>query len=314
MRKWILLLAAMVATVFMAGQAQAQDLTCTGTVFNDVNSGNFFCGWIEWFHDLGVTTGCSETPPLYCPNSLVTRAQMAAFIGRAMRGGHNNSVTFDNDTVGGGVSNWAKGGFSTVAGGYVNTAGGIDSAVAGGSYNTASGHHSIVAGGEQNTAANWYTTIPGGIQARAERYGQMAYASGCFNESPSCKGKAQASLYVLRNTTQGHESKELFLDGEAGQQRLTINDGQTMTFNIMIAARGATGYSVGFRIWGVIKNVQGTVSTVYAWGEKYGEEIGDVSATAGEDNIHKALAIWVTGSEFHTMRWVATVQTAEVAY
>ena len=32
--------------------------------------------------DNGITIGCSEDPPLYCPNSPVTRGQMAAFLNR----------------------------------------------------------------------------------------------------------------------------------------------------------------------------------------------------------------------------------------
>ena len=46
-----------------------------------------------WFHDpvkhlaaLGVTTGCSTNPPMYCPQRNVTRAETAAFLSRALGG------------------------------------------------------------------------------------------------------------------------------------------------------------------------------------------------------------------------------------
>ncbi len=58
-------------------------LSCTGTVFDDVNATAMppaFCGFIEQFSALGITGGCSATPPLYCPDSPVTRAQMAVFL------------------------------------------------------------------------------------------------------------------------------------------------------------------------------------------------------------------------------------------
>jgi hypothetical protein len=58
-------------------------MTCTGTVFDDVNSetvGEGFCGYIEYFASLGVTGGCSAAPPLYCPNNILDRAQMAVFL------------------------------------------------------------------------------------------------------------------------------------------------------------------------------------------------------------------------------------------
>ncbi len=57
--------------------------SCTGTVFDDVNAGSVgegFCRYIEKFSKLGITSGCSSSPPLYCPNNSVTRAQMAVFL------------------------------------------------------------------------------------------------------------------------------------------------------------------------------------------------------------------------------------------
>jgi hypothetical protein len=63
--------------------------SCTGSVFNDVNAsmsgGVPFCGFIEHFSTLGITSGCSAAPPLYCPNSYVTRAQMAVFVSKAVQ-------------------------------------------------------------------------------------------------------------------------------------------------------------------------------------------------------------------------------------
>jgi uncharacterized protein (DUF1800 family) len=53
----------------------------TGTVFGDVHIGDFAADWIEQLHAEGITGGCQAgTPPLYCPNSSVTRAQMAVFL------------------------------------------------------------------------------------------------------------------------------------------------------------------------------------------------------------------------------------------
>jgi hypothetical protein len=60
------------------GEAAA---SCTGTVFNDVNGTvmpSAFCGFIEKFSTLGITSGCGGGN--YCPNDLVTRAQMAVFL------------------------------------------------------------------------------------------------------------------------------------------------------------------------------------------------------------------------------------------
>jgi hypothetical protein len=51
--------------------------------FNDVPPSNPFYAYIEEMAVRGITTGCSSSPPLYCPGDTVTRAQMAAFLVRA---------------------------------------------------------------------------------------------------------------------------------------------------------------------------------------------------------------------------------------
>jgi parallel beta-helix repeat protein len=52
--------------------------------FADVPPSYWARFWIETLFGAGVTGGCSVTPPLYCPESMVTREQMAAFIIRAL--------------------------------------------------------------------------------------------------------------------------------------------------------------------------------------------------------------------------------------
>jgi hypothetical protein len=60
------------------GEAAA---SCTGNVFNDVDGTvmpSAFCGFIEKFSTLGITSGCGGGN--FCPGELVTRAQMAVFL------------------------------------------------------------------------------------------------------------------------------------------------------------------------------------------------------------------------------------------
>ncbi|WP_456375440.1 hypothetical protein [Thiolapillus sp.] len=64
---------------------------CSGTVFNDVDSNHWACGFIEEFMNLNVTQGCVADDPgtpqneaQYCPGSNVTRDQMAVFFVRAL--------------------------------------------------------------------------------------------------------------------------------------------------------------------------------------------------------------------------------------
>ncbi len=50
--------------------------------FTDVPDGNIFHDDIDAIADAGITNGCA--PNLYCPDSPVTRAQMATFLYRAL--------------------------------------------------------------------------------------------------------------------------------------------------------------------------------------------------------------------------------------
>jgi len=55
---------------------------CSGTIFTDVPcTGGPFDPWIEDLFGRGITGGCA--PQLYCPDALVTRAQMSAFLLKA---------------------------------------------------------------------------------------------------------------------------------------------------------------------------------------------------------------------------------------
>jgi len=56
----------------------------SGTVFNDIAAGDFAAAWIEQFFSDGITAGCGNDN--YCPGNSVTRAQMAVFLERGMRG------------------------------------------------------------------------------------------------------------------------------------------------------------------------------------------------------------------------------------
>jgi hypothetical protein len=52
----------------------------TGTVFGDVTTSTFAAAWIEQLSAEGITGGCGGGN--YCPNTSVTRAQMAVFLVR----------------------------------------------------------------------------------------------------------------------------------------------------------------------------------------------------------------------------------------
>ncbi len=55
-------------------------------IFDDVPTNYWAAAWIEQLYNEGITTGCSASPMLYCPDGAVTRDQMAVFLLRAKYG------------------------------------------------------------------------------------------------------------------------------------------------------------------------------------------------------------------------------------
>ncbi len=56
----------------------------TGGVFGDVHPGDFAAAWIEELAEEGITAGCGQGK--YCPDMIVSRAQMAVFLLRTLYG------------------------------------------------------------------------------------------------------------------------------------------------------------------------------------------------------------------------------------
>ena len=85
MRK-LLLLTSFAILAILSNPARAQ--FCPGAapwVFDDVPAGDFFCSFITWAAERGITQGCliiDANHRLFCPNDAVTRSQMAAFVKR----------------------------------------------------------------------------------------------------------------------------------------------------------------------------------------------------------------------------------------
>jgi subtilisin family serine protease len=61
-------------------QTMNADLQFCDTVFGDVPPGYWAKKWVEAIFNFGITSGCSANPRMFCPESLVTRDQMAIFL------------------------------------------------------------------------------------------------------------------------------------------------------------------------------------------------------------------------------------------
>ena len=56
------------------------------STFGDVPATHWAYSWINRLYNAGITTGCTTNPLMYCPEGSVTRAQMAIFLERGIRG------------------------------------------------------------------------------------------------------------------------------------------------------------------------------------------------------------------------------------
>jgi hypothetical protein len=65
---------------------EAYTITNKSVIFTDVPSGYWAYRFVESLHHAGVTSGCGTNPLIYCPESKVTRAQMAVFILKSIHG------------------------------------------------------------------------------------------------------------------------------------------------------------------------------------------------------------------------------------
>jgi hypothetical protein len=239
-------------------------------------------------------------------------------------GGFENTASGQAATVGGGLENVAEGLMSTIAGGEGNSAVTPNATIGGGADNIASGNYATIAGGEvnkaeaddstigggaANTISGRFATVPGGRSAEASHWGEMAYASGQFQE----RGDAQTSTYVVRTATADDTPTELYLDGVSRQ--ITVADGRTVTFDILVGARSDKGDSAGYSMQGLIESAGsstafvGTPTVVVL-----GEDVTAWDASVEADSTDHALVVKVTGAKDTNIRWVATVRTAEVAW
>jgi hypothetical protein len=57
-----------------------------GSSFSDASTSHWAWNFIERLYAAGITGGCGTNPLQYCPESTVTRAQMAVFLERGMKG------------------------------------------------------------------------------------------------------------------------------------------------------------------------------------------------------------------------------------
>ena len=228
--------------------------------------------------------------------NLVSSNTQAAFIG----GGSGNRIASSTPygVIAGGANNLNAGYASTIAGGLQNVieAGASQAFIGGGQFNL--------------VAANADHAEAGGRYAGASLYGQWARASDRF----AATGDGQTSVFTLYAETDNAVPKAMALD-KAAALPLSVPGGQTMSFDILVAARSSTGQSAGYQIRGVIKNIGGATSLVgVPLVTLLGEDVAGWDVAVKANDQFDFLQVEVTGAAATTIRWIATVRTAEVKF
>jgi hypothetical protein len=162
-----------------------------------------------------------------------------------------------------------------------------------------------------NAARDAFSTVPGGLAAATQSLGQWSYASGVFAQP----GDAQASLYVLRGTSDGaYDTTELFLDG-AGE-RIQFDGVRAMTFDILVVGRSAQDplewYWTGAHIVGTAAVDPAGAIQVNDYTKSFGNPLS-LAALAADSGV---LRLVVEQADFFEgpVQWVAVVRTADVAW
>lgn len=230
-------------------------------------------------------------------------AQVASGNLSTIAGGEYNTASALAATVGGGSQNTASTNYSTIGGGQQNTASGIHAAVAGGYYNEASGSGSAIPGGFEATARS--------IRAA------FVMSAGMF----SAFGDAQRGHYILRRSTTNNTPARLSADASntTSQFQVTLPNNSAYIFRgKLIARQNTTGDCSAWEVSGVIKRGAAATNTalvgtptVAMLAQDAGAAAWSVAITA--DTTTGCLAITVTGETSKTIRWVADIETVEVA-
>jgi hypothetical protein len=233
-----------------------------------------------------------------------TASCAGAFIG----GGECNTASGTAATVGGGRCNTASCTGAFIGGGGCNTASCIGTFIGGGKYNCATQCGSAILGGACNTASGCYSTA-GGSLAIASRYGERTYASGQF----SAQGDAQQVQVIARYTTDGAQTKILYLDGVSS--RFTLLAGQVFSGTINILGVNTAGTVIARYLRQItISNIGGTTTLPVGAEITLGTDIAaGTSIAITADDTNDALRIAVTGVAGSSIRWIAHIAGVQIS-
>ena len=237
------------------------------------------------------------------------RTNQATMQDSTVSGGQLNKALHNSTSIGGGLGNTSSQQSATVGGGYYNTASGVSSTISGGQTNTASGEGAAVTGGRDNTAAGNYSRT-GGRGAVASNAGEDVFASSGF----TVPGDAQAVRVVLKRETADATPSDL--QGPAALPPV-VPENTTWVFRALVVARRShvDGENAAWEVRGLIKRDAGNTTALVGTPSvvSIGASAGNVWSLTVANYSVGHLRLVATGEAGKTIRWVASLESVQVA-
>jgi len=182
---------------------------------------------------------------------------------------------------------------------------------------TASGTNSVALG-DSGAMADLATSL--GQYALSSTVGKFSYASGRF---ASVEGSAQQGTYVLRSDTTDATPEALTTNNTSAgtNDQVILPNNSCYGFTGTVIARENSAATNDFAVWeikgGAVRAANAGTTALGSYNinkisETSGASSWDIALAA--DTTNGAVKITVTGQASHSIRWVATVNTAEVIY
>ena len=152
-----------------------------------------------------------------------------------------------------------------------------------------------------------------GLYACASRYSEKAWSVGTFN-APN--NTFQTSQFVLWNRTTNNTPTQLYLDGTAVTQNLTIPNNSVMSGTITtMGIQETTGVALAYAIDSVVyKNLAGTATLVHSNNINQYNSGGGLNITPSVGNTPARIQVSVTGLAATNIRWMSYLQLTQITF
>ena len=221
-------------------------------------------------------------------------------------GGYNNEIARSRCFIGSGEANIIEDGhYNVICGGHHNSM-----PAGAGSSST-----SVISGGYYNTIVSTadHAAIPGGLFAKADKYGQLVFASWAFDAAGDAQGTVQISLHLEQASHVVNTWYNLLLANHMHIAASTV-------WTIHCLVTGTTQDAAqqwGYELIGLIERDNANNTTLAGQTKRViFESDANYDAQLVADDVNEALVVQVrrTGGIDYNIRWLATIRTSEITY